>query len=587
MAKILHSLCCIIHFFLFSCAAFAEINTEKTALVIGNSAYSNGNELLNPTNDAEDIAAALKRMGFDVHLVQNTSKLQMLEAIENFAKRSQQSDLSIIYYAGHAVEVNSKNFLVPIDTKLGGDQSVFDNLVSSEFLLDALSKNSGSSILLLDACRDNPFGEQIMIEQPNKRVGAGLAREESNGTIVGLAASAGKFALDGGGRNSPFAAALLEFMEEPGLEVERLLRRVRDRVIEKTNGLQEPFTYGSLSEEGVYFSRPVTRIRPTVVQTSVIGSKKTLDFVLDFNVAQAINSELGYLHFLARHRKRKDNFATLEAKKLVEEFENQNAGRPLWLRPGIPTVEGEIKLSKNERRLIQDALGLLGVDIGQSDGIFGERTLRAVYVARKWLGLEPDVVVDAELVRRLPNPTTVDRLRSQKARRFRDVPLAQDLEARLARVLLILEDEPLVFGYLKGQLYVVVKRNREHDWAGIQKLAEDAGGKLASVETPAERLHIAQLASQDVRLSFIDNAGVWQGPVVGLQRKPIGFDPNIQKWKWVDDTEVSSEDNWHDGLLKGASGDRSFANLASSDGTRGYFWSNTLDDWRSFVIEIR
>ena len=161
----------------------------------------------------------------------------------------------MVFYAGHGIEVDQRNFLVPIDARLASDHDVEFETVPLELVLRTVERASGLRLVILDACRENPFAVSMQRAGTTRSIGRGLARVEPSGsTLVAYAAKGGTVASDGEGRNSPYTAALLEHLEQPGLEVGMMFRRVRDAVLASTRRQQEPFVYGSLSSEAVYLT---------------------------------------------------------------------------------------------------------------------------------------------------------------------------------------------------------------------------------------------------------------------------------------------------------------------------------------------
>ena len=171
----------------------------------------------------------------------------------------------MVFYAGHGIEVDRRNFVVPVDTRLVSDQDVEFEAVPLELILRAVARASGLRLVILDACRENPFAASMRRTGVTRSLGRGFARVEPAGeTLVAYAAKEGTVAADGEGRNSPYSEALLRYLEEPGLEVGLMFRKVRDAVLASTGGRQEPFVYGSLSSRGAYLTaRPVLPDSPS------------------------------------------------------------------------------------------------------------------------------------------------------------------------------------------------------------------------------------------------------------------------------------------------------------------------------------
>lgn len=227
---------------------------ERIALVIGNGAYQAVAPLRNPENDAADIAAALQRLNFDVTLHLNLDGRDTSRALRDFARLSDTADMAVIYFAGHGLEIDNQNYLLPVDAQIERAQDTSYEATPMSQLLSAVVGAETLRLVLLDECRNNPFLAR-MADGSTRSLGRGLALvEPAGGVLVSYAAKGGTVAYDGEGRNSPYAAALLAHLEQPGLEIGKLFHRVRDAVYSATNGQQEPFTYGSLPARDIYLS---------------------------------------------------------------------------------------------------------------------------------------------------------------------------------------------------------------------------------------------------------------------------------------------------------------------------------------------
>ena len=231
---------------LFATAAAAD---RRVALVIGNSAYKNASTLSNTINDATSIATLFKSVGFEVVISRNDlGVVDFKRAVREFLITAESADIAVVYYAGHGIEIGGTNYLVPVDAKLGRDYDVEDEAVSLDRIIWALQPVRRLRLILLDACRDNPFPAKLRSAGIRATVSGGLAKIEdvSADTLVAYAAKAGSISYDGDGLNSPYASALLRHLAEPGLDIRIVLGRVRDEVLSMTSGRQEPFIYGSL-----------------------------------------------------------------------------------------------------------------------------------------------------------------------------------------------------------------------------------------------------------------------------------------------------------------------------------------------------
>ena len=233
----------------------------RVALVVGNSTYANIGRLPNPENDAADISSALRRLGFEVTTEFDADRVELTEALRAFTRRSAGADVSLVFYAGHGIEMDGVNYLVPVDARLERDVDVRYETVTLE---DLLASTLGASLrlVILDACRNNPLARSMQRTVARRSVSGGSFGNLSDEllgdeTLVAYAAAAGTTAADGRGRNSPYTAALLSHLEQP-LEIGLLFRRVRAQVLSSTNGQQRPHEYQSLVREHYLGGAPAT-----------------------------------------------------------------------------------------------------------------------------------------------------------------------------------------------------------------------------------------------------------------------------------------------------------------------------------------
>ncbi|MEX5729132.1 TPR repeat protein [Rhodovulum iodosum] len=236
--------------------AGAAAAAERVALVIGIAAYQTIPPLKNTVNDAAAIARTLRGIGFDVTTMLDTSEADLRAALADFAFEAETADLALIYFAGHGVEVQGENFLIPADAEIRSNRDIQGQALSLGDLLRAVDRARQMRIVILDSCRDNPFGDRIEMRAEAPRRGGLAPPSPDRGTLVAFAARDGQVALDGDGQNSPFALALVDRLAQPGLEISLMFRQVRDLVLERTGNRQEPHTYGSLSGQPFYLAGP-------------------------------------------------------------------------------------------------------------------------------------------------------------------------------------------------------------------------------------------------------------------------------------------------------------------------------------------
>lgn len=234
--------------------AFAEV--RKVALIVGNGAYNNVEKLANPPRDAKLIADTLRGLGFQtVTLAPDLTRDRFFGALRDFGREAEKADWAVVYYAGHGMEIGGINYLIPTDARLAADRDAESQAVALEQVIAAVSGARKLRLVMLDACRDNPFEKNMQHTIALKLVNKGLSNiEPEAGFMVVYAAKHGETAMDGETQNSPFATVLAREIKVPKLEVRRLFDIVRDEVWQVTNRQQQPFTYGSLpGREDFYF----------------------------------------------------------------------------------------------------------------------------------------------------------------------------------------------------------------------------------------------------------------------------------------------------------------------------------------------
>lgn len=239
-------------FFLLVNALPADAMAERrVALIIGNSAYEYATPLRNPKSDATAIAALLKRLSFDVVLGTDLRHRDFADAVNEFSDKLIGADVALLYYAGHGLQVHGQNYLAPIDARLKHEAGLAFEAVRLSTIQALMERRNRTSLVFLDACRDNPLARTLARNMGTRSaaVGRGWARVETGvGTLIAFATQPGNVALDGEGRHSPFTEAFLRHAETPGQDIEGLMRHVRVDVIDKTNGSQIPWSHSSLTQ---------------------------------------------------------------------------------------------------------------------------------------------------------------------------------------------------------------------------------------------------------------------------------------------------------------------------------------------------
>ena len=256
----------ILSVFLF--AATATIAEERIALVIGNSDYAEG-ALANPVNDARLIAATLREVGFLVIEQLDADENTMERAIQDFGDRLENAGkkaIGLVYYAGHGVQVDGVNYLIPIGAEIDHERRIKTEAVSTGIVMDTFKyARNELNILILDACRNNPFASRTRSPQ------RGLSQMTApTGTLIAYATSPGNVASDGDGENSPYSAALADGMLRKGVLIEQMFKGVRRSVKTETSGAQEPWEASSLVGDFYFKENGESRSTdtPTIIVTA-------------------------------------------------------------------------------------------------------------------------------------------------------------------------------------------------------------------------------------------------------------------------------------------------------------------------------
>jgi hypothetical protein len=270
---------------------------SRVALVIGNSAYQLAPTIPNPTRDAQAIAAEFKKAGFDVvSAYYDQGNLPFKRAIRQFEDAAAEADIAVVFYAGHGIEIGGVNYMIPVDAKLASDRDAKDEAIALDRLLEAVDAAKRLGLVILDACRDNPFERTMKRQRVSmvRAVNAGLALVEptNRNVLIAYASKSGTTAEDGETEHSPFTAALLKNLFEPGLDLRLAFGRVRDDVLKSTRSRQEPFVYGSLG--GTNIALVAAPAKPALA-VDLSGERR------DYELVEKIGTKGAWNVFITQH----------------------------------------------------------------------------------------------------------------------------------------------------------------------------------------------------------------------------------------------------------------------------------------------
>ena len=383
-----------------SVALWAALNVaaqaaERVALVIGNHEYKHVRDLVNPKKDAADIGAALARLGFAVTPLENAGYQDLRQGLQRFEEAAARSKIAVVFYAGHGIEVDKHNYLVPVEARLATDRAVKYEAIPLDVVMAAVEGASTLGLVILDACRDNPFLAMMQSTGLKRSVDRGLAREEPRGTetsmMVAYSAKEGTTAADGApGGNSPYAEALLKHLETPGLHVGDLFIAVRQEMLAKP-GSQRPVEYGSLVEKVYLASAPLPKVTGatsggTPPPPPPGGAKEAYEEAKEVGTVAAYRIVVEDFPGTRYARFAQAWIDKYEQEPLVVAGGDDVDEAPPVATPAAPSpeaVEQGLGLSREERRLVQRGLAAAGYAAGPADGRFGGRTRAAL---RRWQG---------------------------------------------------------------------------------------------------------------------------------------------------------------------------------------------------------
>ncbi len=238
----------LIFSWIFAFTAHGQVSGKRVALVIGNSGYQGGLPVLdNPANDANDLGERLRSLGFEVIVATDLNRASFRSVVLDFARLLDSADTSLFFYAGHGIQVDDENYLIPTDARISRDVDFSRETMTVNRIVGLMNQFSETSIVLLDACRDNPLTSDIPVGFQLNGLSKGLARiRAAGGSYIAFATAPGNVAFDGTGRNSPFTDALLRHISTPNIDIRLMMADVRQDVFEATGQRQLPWENNSL-----------------------------------------------------------------------------------------------------------------------------------------------------------------------------------------------------------------------------------------------------------------------------------------------------------------------------------------------------
>ncbi|WP_245455815.1 caspase family protein [Mesorhizobium sp. M7A.F.Ca.US.008.03.1.1] len=496
-------------FLFFVLAAFsAEApvpDAKRVALVIGNSKYVHAVTLPNPANDAHLIASTLRNAGFEVIEGVDQDNAGMHSLISRFTEQSYDADLAVIFYAGHGMQVDGKNYLIPVDAELSSPAYLKTRTIQIDDFMAALPPDPAIGVIILDACRDNPLARTLAASLPKSRstsLGTGLAPVEAKsdgigtgGLLIAYATDPGAIAFDGNGVDSPYSTALARHLTEPGVEIQSALTRVRGEVTETTQGRQRPWHNASLGRE-VFIGKPVAAaepaVKPVADASNAAATSAPAPVASDppsWEVEQRLWDEASKRNSVPFYEAYLDQFpngrfATVARLNIDElndpqaqnrqvaalDTDQANASSGSAVRtsvsipdevkqtPGTDLTESAIGLDRQGRIDLQLRIEALGNELGRVDGNIGPQTRQAIGVWQEKNGLPQTTYLTREQLAFLVIQTD-PMMEAVRARYAADQARATQPRKQVAQK--VRTPRPLVKKPRKQQQVVQKRRNRE------------------------------------------------------------------------------------------------------------------------------
>lgn len=386
--------------------AMSDAHAEKrVALVIGNSAYQNASQLANPGKDANAISDLFRKSGFDVVETKfDLGNLDFKRVARDFTAAARDADIAVVYFAGHGIEVNGTNYLLPVDAKLVSDFDVEDEALSLDRVMRAIEPARRLRLVILDACRDNPFVRTMQRSVSTRNVSGGLAKVEpaTTDTLIAFATRPGATADDGTGDNSPFAAALVKNLAVPGRDIRIALGHVRDDVVRATGSRQEPFVAGSLGGAVVALvpepNKPPEPSRQISVLPNPQAAATAFDPQRDYELAERVGTKEAWESFLAVHPSGfYASLARQHLEKLTARGQPDPAAQPsappsrvaVLPAPNVTALDPKVD-NRAIARELQTELKRVGCDPGSTDGIWSAKSRAALEQFNQRAGMHLD-----------------------------------------------------------------------------------------------------------------------------------------------------------------------------------------------------
>lgn len=586
-----------------SISAYAQ-SQQRVAFLVGNSAYEYATPLKNPIRDVKLIGDTLGKLGFKISLHQDLSRNQIGKELAKFLKDNKGADVTLFYFAGHGMQYENRNYLVGVDAQLETEFDIESEALNLDRVVQQLERSSKASLVFIDACRDNPLADQFYrsnFSETRALITRGLAPLKSayNGAMITFSAAPGQVAYDGD-EYSPFAQSLAKHLPSENVEVLSLMKRVIRDVKLSSDSKQTPLVSNDLTTE-IY------------LKLSADGAGSSISYAQEeamFEAAQSIQSPRAWDLYLQRFPEGffKD-MALLEKDRLqlaslakASGIDIEKADRTKLIkisRDVAQKAEQDLGLTKDDAKLVQQALNDRGYNAGTVDGAIGNGTRKAIADFQLAVNLPSTGVVTESTASALgiqlqqAESSSVALVSSSNARKYdpKQIALIED-DPRLIKAAESLKRYDYVYGFNEGHLYIVVQLWQLLGIDAANKIAADAGGYLASINSRSENQFAYNLVRHDQRFWSHHSKGfAWFGPSFGLYQPEGSVEPK-GGWQWTTGESLNYQ-NWSPGEPGNSNNDEYIVSFQYDEYPNringfkpGPQWGDLPHAGKSIIIEI-